>query len=82
MTKRTNRSRGGLSPSRGPGRGLPAQTRVYSRANLASDGSPRRLLRHALRPAEPARRVTPSAAPTSKLPSAPPVRKSTPTSGP
>jgi hypothetical protein len=29
MTKRTKRWRGGLSPSRGPGRGLPAQTQVY-----------------------------------------------------
>ena len=37
MTKRTNRSRGGLSPSRGPGRGLPAQTQVYSRPSVAPE---------------------------------------------
>lgn len=36
----SNRSRGGLSPSRGPGRGLSAHKRVYFRPSVASDGWP------------------------------------------
>lgn len=74
MTKRTNRSRGGLSPSRGPGRGLFRATRVYSRdqasppksvATRASRGS-------VLRVVKAARKVTPRRRSHSKLPQAQP----------
>jgi hypothetical protein len=67
MTKSTNRSRGGLSPSRGPGRGLPAHTRVYARPRVALEGWPHPARAQRPRPVYAARRMTPTAAPSRQL---------------
>jgi len=63
MTKRSNRSRGGLSPSRGPGRGLPAHTRAYSRPRVARMNGHTRLVRNGPHPVYAARKMTPNRRP-------------------